>query len=107
MNNQGTVGKIFIIDLKKQSYATLPDTNPNYEAACVYKDNLVYIFGGHDGKNYHANCQAFHKVTRKFMNKPSLPQASHRNTTGVFENKLYIARYYMNYIYCFDENFYH
>jgi hypothetical protein len=80
----------------------LPKLSPRAHAACIYKDKLVYIFGGKDLSGKLAACEFVNIQTEKFGRIADLPQKSFCNIAAEFNSKIYLCGYDMDNVLYFD-----
>ena len=100
-------GHTYLIDLENKDFTTLTSTSPNAYAACVYKDKLVYMFGGQNESSTHSGCKTYNIKAKVWKSIASLPQSMYRNTAADFNGKIYVCGYENSFILFFDGNSYH
>jgi hypothetical protein len=100
--NGSVCNKACIVDIKKNICKTLAFKYQMHSAGSVCMDQVVYIFGGYNGSLVSNLCQAYDLRTNLCTRIASLPQASHINSAGKFNNNIFVSGYNMDKVYKFD-----
>ena len=99
-----SLGKAFLIDIKRRKYQSLADGPLKFSGASAFKDDKVYIFGGASiGKNALNTCTTYEVVQREWKSISLLPMPCHQMTAAVVGNVIILSGIQMSCCYSYND----
>lgn len=99
-------GNTSIINIKNKTETVLEATSPIVHHSCIFKDNIVYVFGGSNLEGAFNTTKSFNIKSKIWSTLPNLPIASQHISTTFIQDKLILTGYYFGCAYVFHQNSY-